>query len=156
MKKIYITMLFAAVAALLMTGCQTEIPGATITDDGKIVFSATGQSVAETESLINVIKAEMAASTVAKANLLEAVKGALVSSSVKVDDLMFTSQTAENVVNGWLARAVVTINEVEEVVVEETKLPKEPVVEPSEKIITATATLTLSKEDLKELKQFVE
>ena len=155
MKKLYISILCIAATALLLTGCQLIVPGAEVTDDGMIIFSAEGQSVAETLSPISVAKAEIAAGTIAKANLLEAINGALVSSNVKVDGLMLTSHSAEKVVSGWLARAVIEIVEVEEVVIE-TNLPQPEVTPPEQNIVTAIATLTLSEDDLEDMKQFVE
>jgi hypothetical protein len=172
MKKVYITMLAAGSAALMMTGCASSkaaapveevkaepaiiVPGAIVTENGAIVFSAAGQSVCLTESPLSVAKAEVAATTVAKANLLEVVKGALVSSNAKVKDLVLTSQTAEKTVNGWLARATVEIVPLKAIVVEKTNLPTKQDTGPKEQMVTAIATLTLSAEDMDALKPYVE
>ncbi len=165
MKKVYISLICVA-SLILMTGCQLIVPGAEVTEDGAIIFSASGQSVATQLDPLSVAKAELAAETVAKANLLEAVKGALVSSNVKVEGLVLTSQSAEKAVQGWLARAVVEIVAEEvvvvpEVVVVESNLPQPEVVTPEvvlpeTRIVTAIATLTLCEDDLENMKKFVE
>lgn len=173
MRTIYIALLAAGSAALMMTGCASSqenpepaapqpseptmvVPGATVTEDGSLIFSAEGQSIATMESPISIAKAKVAAATTAKANLLEVIKGALISSSTKVEDLMLVSQSAEKKVNGWLARATVEIVPLEEIVVEKTNLPQEPDIEPTEQVVTAIATLILSQEDLDALKPYVE
>ena len=173
MKKVYITMVATGVAALMITGCKSPepapepvvveeeapmliVPGATVTEDGMIMFTAEGKSVAETTDALSVAKAEVAAKVVAKANLLEIVKGALVSSSAKVSNLMLVEQSAEQKVYGWLARTTVEIVEVEKPIAEKTNLPVDPVAEPKTQIVTAIATLTLSEEDFANFEPFVE
>ena len=175
MKKVHVAMMFAAATAIMMTGCKSSelaapavveepemtapaviIPGATVTEDGAIVFSAEGQSVAKVMSPLSVAKAEAAAATIAKANLLEVVKGALVSSSVKVSDMVLAEQAAEKKVYGWLARATIEIIDAPEAVVEKTNLPAEPDETPEFRIVTAIASLTLAEEDLANFKPFVE
>lgn len=156
MKKLYLSFLCITATAMLVTGCKSVVPGARVNEDRMIVFSATGQSIAETMSPLSIARAELAATTLAKANLLEAVKGALITSSVKVDGLMLTEQMTKKTVQGWLARAVVEVEPITEVITEATNLPHVPIEQPKEQIITAVATLTLSKDDMKQMKKFVE
>ena len=136
----------AGVLALVCIGCVTmAVPGATITDDGCVMFSADGQAVATKEDdALAMAEARLAAAVIAKANLLEKVKGAMVSSSVAVGDLMFRSQEAEVKVQGFLSRATVTY-----AAAPDTRLGTSPVV-------TATASLVLSQEEMLSLEDYVE
>jgi hypothetical protein len=134
-----------------MTACSSTAPsGAQVTENGTFLFTATGQSVANATDPASIAKAEIAAATIAKANLLESIKGALISNSVSVNNLMLESQAATATVQGWLSRAQVTITRVEPT---ETKLPVER--NPME-IITAVASLEVAKDDVENLSKFVE
>lgn len=168
MKKSNVYIMFSALIAVLMvTGCQSPepvivvepapepdpvviVPGATATDAGTLIFSAEGQSIAAASDQVSLAKARVAAATVAKANLLETIKGALVSSSVNVGDLMFKSQEASTTVQGWLARTSVVV---EDIVVEASRLPAPA---PGDQIVTAVASLEISACDLDDLKEYVE
>ena len=136
----------AGVLALVCIGCvQMSVPGATITDDGCVMFSAEGQAVASKEDdALAMAEARVAAAVVAKANLLEAVKGAMLTSSASVGDLMFRSQEAELEVQGFLSRSTVTY-----AAPPATRLGTSPVV-------TAVATLVLSPEEYANLAAYVE
>jgi hypothetical protein len=136
----------AGVLALVCIGCTSMmVPGATLTDDGCIMFSADGQAVAAKEDdALAMAEARLAAAVVAKANLLEKIKGAMVSSSASTGDLMFRDQEAQVKVMGFLSRATVTYQEPPA-----TRLATTP-------IVTATASLTLSQEDYCQLQKFVE
>lgn len=135
----------AGVLALVCIGCaQMAVPGATITDEG-IEFSATGEAVAAKEDdALAMAEAKVAACVVAKANLLEKIKGAMITSSASVGDLMFRSQEAELEVRGYLARATVTVEDAPD-----TRLGTSP-------IVTAKATLVLSEEEYAALQDYVE
>lgn len=112
--------LFTLVCLLVVVGCGPKkkasqmqfIPGAVVSDDGKITFSATGKSaITDIDDPLAKIKAEAAAATTAKANLLELVKGARISSDIVIADLMYQSSTTKATVMGWLSRATITITE---------------------------------------------
>ena len=127
------------------------VPGASLTKDGTLLFTAQGQSIAKADTgALGVARARLAAETVAKANLLEVVKGGLISSTVSVGDMMFQSQRATSVVNGWLAGVTVEISSLAS---EQSRLPD---AKPVDQVITATASLELSEEALKNLKDYVE
>jgi hypothetical protein len=127
------------------------IPGSTLTQDGTLMFTAEGQSVAEaTDGAIGIAKARVAAETIAKANLLEIIKGGLISSSVSVGDMMFQSQTVSTTVNGWIGGVVLdtatTANE-------QSRLPG---AEPVDQIVTSTASLEISLSAWEDLQDYVE
>lgn len=127
------------------------IPGSTLTQDGTLLFSAEGQSVAKAEDgAEGVAKARIAAETIAKANLLEKIKGGLVSSSVTVSEIMFQSQTVSSKVSGWLGGAVLSTETSEE---ERSNLPD---AEPVDQIVTSTATLEISLAAWEDLQDYVE
>ena len=144
MKLTVMAALFCALA--LAVGCQTApvVPGAE-TVGSKVVFSATGSSVAASENGLDIEKARVAAAVIAKANLLELIKGAHISSSVSVDDLEFASQEAATMVEGLLARARISYATTEEV----------PEYEKPALTITATASLALQPSEVAFLKAYV-
>ena len=160
-KNIFVlTMAMAGVA--MLSGCQTgntekaaaqekTIPGGNVNEQGLLVFTAQGQSVAKAgEGAMGLAKARIAAETIAKANLLEVVKGALITGSVTVGDMEFESQAVSAQVNGWLSGAEVTTT------IPDTMQSRLPGAKPVDQLVTATATLKLSPEALKNLKEFVE
>ena len=115
------------------------VPGAEMLDDGSITFTASGKSaIVDINDPLARIKAEAAAATTARSNLLELIKGARISSDVVVADLMYKSSTTKTMVMGWLSRAKVTITQ------RAGRLAPGAIVE-------ATATLTLDKEALANL-----
>ena len=137
----------ASVLALVCLGCMqaVAVPGAEVTPDGCLLFSATGQAVAAKEDdALAMAEASLAACVIAKANLLETIKGAMVSSSVSVGDLMFRSQEAELKVQGFLARATVAV------------MPPEASRLGASPIVVAKAQLKLAPEEYATLEQFVE
>ena len=153
MKKTYITVVCVAIASLLISGCQSADVATTepvVIEPEVMVFSATGQSVATTDDAMSMAKAELAATTVAKANLLAKIKGELISGSAEVSDLMFVSQAAKTTVNGWMSNAQIKIVKAQK---ELTNLPEE---EPVTQIVTAVASLEVSQEDMDDMKKFVE
>lgn len=128
-----------------------EIPGSTLTADGTLLFEANGQSVAEAEDgAAGLAKARMAAETIAKANLLEIIKGGLISSSISVGDMMFQSQQVSSEVSGWLGGVVLNTESTKE---KESHLPD---AEPVDQIVTATASLEISLSAWKNLQEYVE
>jgi len=128
-----------------------SVPGSTLTQTGTLMFTAQGQSVAAAEDgALGVAKAQLAATTIAKANLLEILKGALISSSVTVGDMEFQSQAVSATVSGWLGGVIV---ETSSSATEQSRLPD---AEPVDQMITATATLELSSEAWENLKDYVE
>jgi len=144
-------MRWTAIVALLSVlalavGCQTApvVPGAK-TVDSCVVFSATGCSVAASESGLDMEKARVAAAVIAKANLLELIKGAHISASVSVDDLEFAGQEAATMVEGLLARAMITYAATADV----------PEYEMPVLTITATASLALAPAEVALLKAYV-
>jgi hypothetical protein len=127
------------------------IPGSTLTQNGTLMFTAEGQSVAvAADGAIGVAKARMAAETIAKANLLEIIKGGLISSSVSVGDMMFQSQAVSTTVHGWIGGVVLdtatTANE-------QSRLPD---ADPVDQIVTAKASLEISLEAWEDLQDYVE
>jgi outer membrane protein W len=131
------------VLAVLLAGCASpNVPGATV-EKGKIVFKADGTAVAAKEGdPLALEEARLAAATIAKANLLELIKGAFVTSKVTVEGLMLESESAALSTQGFLSRTTIAYGE-------EPKVPPPAVVK-------ATATLTLSKKDYMKLKDYVE
>jgi hypothetical protein len=107
---------------LLVAGCGPQpqkeaaqmqfIPGAVVSEDGAITFSASGKAaIADVDDPLARIKAEAAAAATAKSNLLELIKGAKISTNTVIADLMYESSKTEMEVMGWLSRAKVTITE---------------------------------------------
>ncbi len=128
-----------------------SIPGSTLTQAGTLLFKAEGQSVAVAgDGALGVAKARLAAETIAKANLLEILKGALVTSSVSIGDMMFESQLVTSTVSGWLGGVVLETGSSAN---EQSRLPN---AEPVDQMITAKATLELSAEAWENLKNYVE
>jgi hypothetical protein len=132
----------------LVVGCAAPsagvIPGAEM-KDGAVVFSAMGKSVVAKEGdPLSEVEAEVAAITMAKANLLEKIKGARIGGSITVGDLMFESQEATLEMMGYLSRA-----EIEVMKRAESRLGTPP-------YVSATASLRLSKADLAAMETYVE
>ena len=135
--------LTVCVAAAAMAGCVTQYvpPGATYTSNGALRFEAEGMSISENPNdPLDMAKAKLAAGVNAKANLLEKLKGAYVEGSVQVADLVFASQEAASMVDGWLSRATV--------VYETDGRPKGP------RLVRAIASIELK--DIRELRRYVE
>ncbi len=127
------------------------IPGSTLTQDGTLLFTAEGQSVARAEDgAMGLTKARIAAEAIAKANLLEVIKGGLISSTVTVGDMMFQSQTVSTKVNGWLGGALLKTATTSE---KESNLPD---AEPVDQIVTAQASLEVSLSAWEDLQDYVE
>lgn len=150
MKLLYPIM--AALVALAFTGCATVEEPVEVAEPAPttVTFTAEGSSVADPTDALSIAKAEVAAATVAKTNLLEKLKGSVLSSNAKVADLMFVSQLAESSVYGWLNKASIEIVEQEAV---PTKLPAEMA---EEVVITAIASVEIPIEDLEDLSDYVE
>jgi hypothetical protein len=136
------------VVALFLVGCRTHgvpgptVPGATV-EEGIVTFSAEGTAVvAKADDPLAMEEARIAAATIAKANLLEQINGAFITSKVTVEGLMLESQAASDVVRGWLSRATVEYAAPEKVA--------------SPMTVTAVATLRLNKHELHNLKMYVE
>jgi len=138
------TLVAVCMCVLMVVGCvqMGAVPGAEVTD-GTVIFSAEAASVVAREGdPLSVLEAEEAAALMAKAKLLEKIKGAYVTSTIKVGDLMFENQQAMATSDGYLARATVHI------------APVARGAEPS--MIRATATLALSRHELMRLADYVE
>lgn len=110
MKKI--SLLIICLGYLLVAGCAESqkkssivtVPGAVVTD-GMIIFEATGKAaLTDLEDPLAKVKAEAAAAATAKANLLELIKGAEITSNVTVADLMYQSSNTTLKIMGWLSR----------------------------------------------------
>lgn len=128
-----------------------QIPGSTLTENGTLLFTAEGQSVANAEEgAEGVAKARMASETIAKANLLEIIKGGMITSSISVREMMFDSQSVSSQVSGWLGGAVLKT-----VTSEETR-SNLPDAEPVDQIVTSTATLEISIDAWENLQDYVE
>jgi hypothetical protein len=128
-----------------------EIPGSTLTENGTLLFKAEGQSVAKAgDGAEGLAKARMAAETIAKANLLEVIKGGLITSSITVSEMMFESQMVSSQVSGWLGGAVLATETSEE---EKSNLPDAEVID---QIVTSTASLEISIDAWEDLQDYVE
>ncbi len=136
-------MAVVGVFLLALGGCAgPAVPGADVVTWQNVEFSARGTSVmAKEDDPVSLLEARVAAAIMAKANLLALVKGEFITGGVAVADLMFEGQEAEARVEGFLSRATVTY--------EEPGLP-----EPN--TVTAIATLTVSRRELKKLERYVE
>ncbi len=129
--------------AVVMAGCAgaNVEPGAELTEEGIYRFVAQGTSaVAREDDALALVEARTAAETLAKANLLEKIKGARITNSVTIGDLMFASQEANLRMRGYLSRATVSF-------VDGGEFPESP-------LITATAVLELDEDDLTELERY--
>ena len=140
---------------MIATGCATmqqekeveviAVPGAEVIN-GSVVFEGIGMSaVTDLESPLGMVKAKAAAAAIARANLLEVVKGAEISSGITVKEMAYESSSVESKVHGWLSRAKISYIEEEEEG-RETRLG-----EKEAKVVKAKATLTLERGDLKQL-----
>jgi len=128
-----------------ISGCgASAVPGAEVTQSGGIAFTAQGSSVVAKEGdPLALLEARIAASTSAKAKLLEKVKGAYITGSETVGDLMFESQKASSEVEGWLRSVTVSFE------------APEPTRSQKGQIITATAVLHLPKGKVENLGNYV-
>ena len=131
--------------SVLLVGCGiTPVPGAEITEEGCLLFSAEGASpVLKADDAMALLEARVAAAAMAKANLLEKIKGAYIAAEVETEDLAFASQAAGVSVEGILARATLAY-------------------EPADRtgraahIVTAVASLELTEEEFCNLSAYVE
>jgi hypothetical protein len=138
----------ACVVVGLLVGCAApgagHIPGAKV-ENGLVTFSAVGKSVVAKEGdPLSEVEAEVAAVTMAKAGLLELIKGARIGESITVGDLMFESQEASLEAMGFLARA-----EIEVMPRAESRLGTPP-------YVMAKASLTLMKSELAGMAAYIE
>lgn len=133
------------VLSVLFVGCSTmNVPGAQVTESGTLVFSAEGSSpIMKANDAMALLEARTAAAVIAKANLVEKIKGAYVAGSVEVRDLAFAAQSAGASTEGLLARAVVTY------------MPLERTGQMA-MVVTAVASLELTVEQFMDLKTYVE
>jgi len=116
-----------------------------------LLFTAEGQSVAvAADGPMGLLKARITAETIAKANLLETIKGGVISSSVTVGDMMFGSQSASTEVEGWLVGVTLKIETTSK---KESNLPD---AEPVDQIVTAQATLEIPLSAWENLSDYVE
>ncbi len=148
--KAKLALMFAVVLAISLVGCAgaPTVAGAD-SADGAIVFSATGKSIVdEVGDPYATIRAEAAAATTAKANLLGKIAGVSLSAGTNVDDMLFASSEAEAAIAGWLARATVTFVSA---VADTGFSAGDP-----DPTITATATLVLSSDEYASLELYVE
>lgn len=130
---------------------KVMVPGAVVTQEGNLLFVATGESVAKIEDgALGVVKAKVAAAVIAKTNLLEILKGAVIGGSTTVADLMFTSQSASSTVDGWLAGVVV------ESAAKSERKSNLPGAKEKDQIVTAKATLEVTGDGWEALKKSVE
>ncbi len=147
MKKLSLAILFCCLLVVIGISCGPQkkapqiqfIPGADVSDDGAITFSASGKSaIGDIDDPLARIKAEAAAATTARSNLLKLIKGAKISADTTVADLMYESSTTKSTVMGWLSRAKISLTE------STGRLAPGAIVE-------AIATLTLDKDTLANL-----
>jgi len=98
------------VLSVVLVGCSAvHVPGAVTTERGTLLFSAEGSSpIMKADDPLALLEARTAAAAIAKANLLEKIKGAYVASNVEVRDLTFAAESAGVSTEGLLSRVVVT------------------------------------------------
>jgi hypothetical protein len=130
---------------VLFVGCSTmTVPGAEVTDNGNLLFSAEASApVMKADDAMAMLEAQTAAATMAKANLLEKIKGAFVAGKVEVKDLTFAAQGAATRVDGVLSRVNVTI------------MPMERTGQMA-MVVTAVASLELTCEQFMDLGAYVQ
>ena len=115
------------------------VPGAEISDDGAITFEASGKSaIGDIDDPLARIKAEAAAATTARSNLLVLIKGTKISTDTSIADLMYESSITKSTVMGWISRCKITVSE------SSGRLTPGAIVE-------AIATLTLDKDTITNL-----
>ncbi len=141
----------AQAEAETLTMAAKSVPGSVLTQNGTLLFAAQGQSVAMAEDgALGVAKARVAAETIAKVNLLEILKGALISSSVRVGDMEFESQTVTATVSGWLGGVVLETSSTAE---DQSRLPD---AEATDETVTCKASLEISEKAWANLQDYVE
>ena len=128
------------VLSVVFVGCNsTMVPGAEITKGGTILFKAEATApVMKADDAMALVEARTAAAAMAKANLLEKIKGAYITSHVQVKDLAFAAESAVINADGMLARI-----SVEYLPVDRTG--------PMAMVVTAVASLELSKEQYQKM-----
>jgi len=133
------------VLSVFLVGCgMTQVPGAVCTENGTYLFSAEGSSpVLKPDDPMALLEARVAAATIAKANLLEKIKGAAVDSMVRAEDLAFAKQVANVNATGLLSRVTITYHPTD-------RTGRDAM------IVTAVATLELSKDEIDNLGKYVE
>lgn len=131
-----------AFLGLSLFGCAApRVPGATFTSEGTILFSETGSSViARKDDPLALLEAQLAAATIAEANLLRKLKGADLAGEVTASDLMFTGQHVVSRVEGRLSRVEIHFDK-----------PRG-----EDGIVTATAMLEVRPRELKSLGRYVQ
>jgi len=124
---------------VVLVGCRMmTVPGGEVTPNGTVMFSAEGSApIVKADDAMALVEARTAAAAIAKANLLEKIKGAVITAHVQVKDLTFASEAAMVNVEGQLARVNIEY------------LPTERT-GPMAMIVTARATLELNADMLRE------
>jgi len=143
--KVKAALVVVGLLAVVLVGCAPVVPGAEVSK-GVVTFSAEGTAVATDDSELALEQAKVAAVVIAKANLLEKIRGAVIGQKASTADIQFQGQEAEAALRGFLSRATVEVKPTPE-----TKVP------PTSLKVTAVATLKLSvKEYQKKLGKYVE
>ena len=130
-KAILVSLLVLSVVAI---GCKSQmVPGAEV-KGGCVKFMAEASSpILKADDAMAIVEAQTAAMAMAKANLLEKIKGAYITSHVQVKDLAFASEGAMVSTDGMLARISVECKPIERT-------------GPMAMIVTAVASLNLTME----------
>jgi hypothetical protein len=133
------------VLSVVLVGCSSmHVPGAEMTPRGTLLFSAEGYSpILKADDAMALLEARAAAATIAKANLVEKIKGAYVASNVEVRDLAFAAESAAVNTEGLLSRAEVTY------------MPLDRTGQMA-MVVTAVASLELTCEQFMDLGAYVE
>jgi hypothetical protein len=97
--------------------------------------------VAKPGDPLAVEEAKLAAATMARADLLQKIKGGFAASEVHVDGLMLEAQESVAKTHGFLSRADV-------------HFPEHPEA-PESEVVTAVAILRLTRQELRELPRYV-
>jgi hypothetical protein len=127
------------VFGVAMAGCaQMMVSGADV-KGGTVTFKAQATtSIQKEDDPMAMVEAQTAAAAMAKANLLEKIKGAEIMSHTQVKDLAFAAQETMVRAEGTLARVDVTY------------LPMERT-GPNARTVTAVATLTMTTEQYEKM-----
>ncbi len=149
MKKALLIAVCMGIATVGLVGCKSTLKEAgAVEENGSFVFSASAHGVSlDPSDHHDLAKAKVAARVNAKAALLEQIKGARINSEATVADLLLTSQEAQLLTRGWLSRATISYETTEPDRLGDVDQPG---------IITATATLKVTRAELRELAMYVD
>ncbi len=142
--RIGLAVLVGCLFGLALSGCRSAaVPGGEVTPQGSVIFAGQGSSViVKPDDPLAVLEAKAAAKTMALADLVAKVKGAMVHGNVQVGDMVFAGQEAAMHAEGMISRASVYYEREEG--------------EQDERVVRALAVLEVPYRELKRLREYVE